>query len=316
MKKLYTFEQIKKEKVKVKETTENENGEKVTVEKEVEKEVKRGFFVRRPNRKLYDDAELYYAVKLSEGIKAGLLTKALLEKRYENDGGALSDPDIERWGSIYSDFYENQRELVELEDKERSEEEEARLKELKDLLNSTRSALTNFEMSQQNLFEQTAEVRARNKTILWWVLNLSYAISENGEEYSFFTDGSSEEKLEYYDQLTEEEDEFIEEVIKKFTYLISFWYVSKVDNEEDFREMLKEQDLDANLDTLEQALEASDRMDEAIKGDSEEEEATESEEAAPEESEEAAPEEAEDAEEVKEVESQTESELGESTDEN
>ena len=313
MKKLYTFEQIKKEKVKVKETTENENGEKVTVEKEVEKEVKRGFFVRRPNRKLYDDAELYYAVKLSEGIKAGLLTKALLEKRYENDGGALSDPDIERWGSIYSDFYENQRELVELEDKERSEEEEARLKELKDLLNSTRSALTNFEMSQQNLFEQTAEVRARNKTILWWVLNLSYAISENGEEYSFFTDGSSEEKLEYYDQLTEEEDEFIEEVIKKFTYLISFWYVSKVDNEEDFREMLKEQDLDANLDTLEQALEASDRMDEAIKGDSEEEEATESEEAAPEE---AAPEEAEDAEEVKEVESQTESELGESTDEN
>ena len=305
MKKLYTFEQIKKEKVKVKETTENENGEKVTVEKEVEKEVKRNFFVRRPNRKLYDDAELYYAVKLSEGIKAGLLTKALLEKRYENDGGALSDPDIERWGSIYSDFYENQRELVELEDKERSEEEEARLKELKDLLNSTRSALTNFEMSQQNLFEQTAEVRARNKTILWWVLNLSYAISENGEEYSFFTDGSSEEKLEYYDQLTEEEDEFIEEVIKKFTYLISFWYVSKVDNEEDFREMLKEQDLDANLDTLEQALEASDRMDEAIKGDSEEEEATESEEAAPEE---AAPEEAEDAEEVKEVESQTESE--------
>jgi len=309
MKKLYTFEQIKKEKLKEKETTENENGEKVTVEKEVEKEVKRDFFVRRPNRRLYDDAELYYAVKLSEGIKAGLLTKALLEKRYENDGGALSDPDIERWGSIYSDFYENQRELVELEDKKRSEEEETRLDELKDLLNSTRSALTNFEMSQQNLFEQTAEVRARNKTILWWVLNLSYAIAENGEEYSFFTDGSSEEKLEYYDQLTEEEDEFIEEVIKKFTYLISFWYVSKVDNEEDFREMLKEQDLDVNLDTLEQALEASDRMDEAIKGDSEEEETTESEEAA---SEEVAPEEAE---EVEEVEPQTESELDESTDE-
>ena len=83
MKKLYTFKQIKKEKVKEKETTENENGEKVTVEKEVEKEIERDFFVRRPNRKLYDDAELYYAVKLSEGIKAGLLTKALLEKRYE-----------------------------------------------------------------------------------------------------------------------------------------------------------------------------------------------------------------------------------------
>ena len=144
----------------------------------------------------------------------------------------------------------------------------------------------------------------------------------NGEEYSFFTDGSSEEKLEYYDQLTEEEDEFIEEVIKKFTYLISFWYVSKVDNEEDFREMLKEQDLDVNLDTLEQALEASDRMDEAIKGDSEEE-TTESEEAEAKNQEkyyDDAPafeeEKVEEIEEVEEVEPQTESELDESTDEN
>ena len=310
MKKLYTFKQYKTEKVKEKETTENENGEKVTVEKELEKKVARDFFIRRPNRRLYDDAELYYAVKLSEGIKAGLLTKALLEKRYENDGGSLSDPEIERYGTLYSEFYENQRELIDLEDKsEKSESDKKRLDDLKDILSSTRTALTAFEMSQQNLFDQTAEVRARNKTILWWVLNLSYAVAEDGKEYPFFTDGSSEEKLEYYDQLTEEEDEFIEEVIKKFTYLISFWYVSKVDNEEDFREMLKEQDLDANLDTLEQALEASDRMDEAIKGDSEEE-TTESEEAA---SEEVA---SEETEEVEEAEPQTESELDESTDEN
>ena len=310
MKKLYTFKQYKTEKVKEKETTENENGEKVTVEKELEKKVARDFFIRRPNRRLYDDAELYYAVKLSEGIKAGLLTKALLEKRYENDGGSLSDPEIERYGTLYSEFYENQRELIDLEDKsEKSENDKKRLDDLKDILSSTRTALTAFEMSQQNLFDQTAEVRARNKTILWWVLNLSYAVAEDGKEYPFFTDGSSEEKLEYYDQLTEEEDEFIEEVIKKFTYLISFWYVSKVDNEEDFREMLKEQDLDANLDTLEQALEASDRMDEAIKGDSEEE-TTESEEAA---SEEVA---SEETEEVEEAEPQTESELDESTDEN
>mgnify|MGYP003111834794 FL=1 len=268
MKKLYTFKQYKTEKVKEKETTENENGEKVTIEKEVDKKVTRDFFIRRPNRRLYDDAELYYAVKLSEGIKAGLLTKALLEKRYENDGGSLSDPEIERYGTLYSEFYENQRELIDLEDKsEKSESDKKRLDDLKEILNSTKNALTAFEMSQQNLFDQTAEVRARNKTILWWVLNLSYAVAEDGKEYPFFTDGSSEEKLEYYDQLTEEEDEFIEEVIKKFTYLISFWYVSKVDNEEDFKAMLEEQDLGGDLENLDTALEASDRMDEELKSE-------------------------------------------------
>ena len=281
MKKLYTFQQIKKEKVKEKETTENENGEKVTVEKEVDKKVARDFFIRRPNRKLYDDAELYYAVKLSEGIKAGLLTKALLEKRYENDGGSLSDPEIERYGTLYSEFYENQRELIDLEDKsEKSENDKKRLDDLKDILSSTRTALTAFEMSQQNLFDQTAEVRARNKTILWWVLNLSYAVAEDGKEYPFFTDGSSEEKLEYYDQLTEEEDEFIEEVIKKFTYLISFWYVSKVDNEEDFKAMLEEQDLGGDLENLDTALEASDRMDEELKSEEAPDEETPDEETA------------------------------------
>ena len=31
-----------------------------------------------------------------------------------------------------------------------------------------------FEMAQASLFDQTAENRARNKTILWWVLNMSY----------------------------------------------------------------------------------------------------------------------------------------------
>ena len=268
MKKIYTFKQYKTEKVKEKETTENENGEKVTVEKELEKKVARDFFIRRPNRRLYDDAELYYAVKLSEGIKAGLLTKALLEKRYENDGGSLSDPEIERYGTLYSEFYENQRELIDLEDKnEKSENDKKRLDDLKDILSSTRTALTAFEMSQQNLFDQTAEVRARNKTILWWVLNLSYAVAEDGKEYPFFTDGSSEEKLEYYDRLTEEEDDFLDEVIKKFTYLISFWYVSKVDNEEDFKAMLEEQDLGGDLENLDNALEASDRMDEELKSE-------------------------------------------------
>ena len=281
MKKLYTFKQYKTEKVKEKETTENENGEKVTVEKELEKKVARDFFIRRPNRRLYDDAELYYAVKLSEGIKAGLLTKALLEKRYENDGGSLSDPEIERYGTLYSEFYENQRELIDLEDKsEKSENDKKRLDDLKDILSSTRTALTAFEMSQQNLFDQTAEVRARNKTILWWVLNLSYAVAEDGKEYPFFTDGSSEERLEYYDQLTEEEDDFLDEVIKKFTYLISFWYVSKVDNEEDFKAMLEEQDLGGDLENLDNALEASDRMDEELKSEEAPDEETPDEETA------------------------------------
>ena len=65
--------------------------------KKVKKEVPYKFFLRRPTRTMTDEAELYYGVKLAEGIKAGLLTKALLEKRFENDGGTRSDDENEQY---------------------------------------------------------------------------------------------------------------------------------------------------------------------------------------------------------------------------
>jgi hypothetical protein len=134
MKKLYEFKLAKRETVTEKETKTNENGEKVTIEKEVEKPVDHHFFIKKPTRSLYDEAELFYGVELSRGIKAGLLTKALLAKRYENDGGSLSDGEIERFGNLYLDFYKStddyQRLLMDNTDKDPSGEDKEKLAKL------------------------------------------------------------------------------------------------------------------------------------------------------------------------------------------
>ena len=71
---------------KVVETTDGDGKKKETTTEEVKK-FEIGFAIRKPTRRIYDDANLYYAVKISEGVKAGMMTRALLEKRYENDGG-------------------------------------------------------------------------------------------------------------------------------------------------------------------------------------------------------------------------------------
>ena len=87
MKKLFDF-RIKKTTTETKkESSKNDKGETVTVEKDVETVVSQKVVLRKPNRSLYDEAELFYGVRLSEGIKAGLLTRALLAKRFSNDGG-------------------------------------------------------------------------------------------------------------------------------------------------------------------------------------------------------------------------------------
>ena len=80
---LYDFDVKKDVRKEVEEKSKNDKGEDVTVTTTVTEQEPFTFSIQKPTRKLYEEAELFYAVKLSEGIKAGLLTRPLLAKRYK-----------------------------------------------------------------------------------------------------------------------------------------------------------------------------------------------------------------------------------------
>ena len=116
-------------------------------------------------------------------------------------------------------------------------------------------------MAQSSLYDQTAENRARNKTILWWVLHLSYSDQESEgetEELQFFEGLNYEEKLANYDAMEEEDDEFILNIVAKFSYYVSFWYVSKVNTKDEFEALINAtdeegaEDVDEIIDEVEQ----------------------------------------------------------------
>ena len=243
MKKLFEFVIPKEEMVKETETTKNDKGEEVTTTKEVKKVVDKKFFLRKPTRKLFDDAELFYGVELSKGIKAGLLTRALLQKRFSNDGGTMGEKEREGYGQLYSDVFDKQVELQKLSliDKaNRTPEEQARYTSCQDFIREARGRIQEFEMQQSSLFDQTAENRARNRTILWWVLYLGYQINgEDEEETPFFGDGDYISRLELYDKMEEDEDDWAGECINKFFYYVSFWYVSKTSDPQQFKDLIK-----------------------------------------------------------------------------
>jgi hypothetical protein len=241
-KKIYEFEVPREEEVDVTEVTINDKGEEVQTTTKVKKEVQKKFFLRRPNRRLFDDAELYYGVKLSEGIKAGLLTRALLNKRFANDGGVLSEEEKDAYNELYDKIFENQVKMqtLALKTKEqRSGKENKEYDELTEWLREARIKIQEFEVSQQSLFDQTAENRARNKTILWWVLHLAYQKDEGDKESPFFGKGSFDERLERYDEVESEEDTFDMTVVSRFFYYTSFWYVSKTNDQDEFEQLLK-----------------------------------------------------------------------------
>ena len=98
-------------------------------------------------------------------------------------------------------------------------------------------------MAQASLFDQTAENRARNKTILWWVLNLAH--EQEGDNYTkVFSGESYEEMIASYDRYEEEEDDFVDEMLKKFSYVVSFWFVTKAETQEQLNVLLSTADDD------------------------------------------------------------------------
>lgn len=261
---LHHFTINKTEEIQTEEKSKNDKGEEITTIKKETKEVSVALKIRKPNRRLYDDADLFYGVKLSEGIKAGLLTKTLLAKRYENDGGPMSNPEKEKYAKLYIKLYEKENEIQKIQlnlDKEREEVKREQLTEAIIEMSTIKQELHQFELSQQSLFDQTAEVRARNQTIMWWVLNLSYS-GEGEEAVPFFAGDTFDEKLDTYDEIEDRENPFWGEAIRKFIYFASFWESGQITTEKEFKdaENIFNQNLEDQVEVPEVEVEDEDAL--------------------------------------------------------
>jgi hypothetical protein len=240
MKRIYEFTVNKEETVKEESVEKKKNGTEVTTAKEVKKDIPHKFFLRRPTRAMTDEAELYYGVRLAEGIKAGLLTRALLEKRFENDGGTRSDDENEEYKKVIEQlqgFHKEQSKILEINEKKRTPAQKKKIKELDKEIKPARRSLRDLQLVEDSLYEETAESRARNKVILWWMLSLAY--EENGtKEVEFFGEGGFETKLERYDEIDEGDVMFDVLVARKFAYYVSFWFVGRPNTQAEFQEMI------------------------------------------------------------------------------
>jgi len=237
---LFEFTVNKEETIKESHTETNDKGEKITTEKEVTKQIPVFFSIKKPTRKLYDEADLFFSVKLSEGIKAGLLTRTLLEKRFENDGGIFSEGDKDRYFELYRLVFEKENELQQVALNLKNLNEEQKNEKISGVyteLTLLKRDLQEYETLYSSLFEQTAENRAKNATVMWWVLFLSQYKKSEDEEYVGVFDGNTyDSKIESYDLYEEDDDNFWVEAIKKLVYFVSFWYSGNVQNEDDFKQ--------------------------------------------------------------------------------
>jgi len=216
-----------------KEKVNKDNGETITNIKK--------FGILKPNRRLREDGELFYASETSRFARAGVLPKAAWGTILSNGGGSISEKEREIYGNLLLEFrnysFDLQSILIKPES-DRTEQEKVKSEELLEKLEDIRKEIQSFESSQLSIFENTAEAKARNRAILWWVLQLSYSQNEQNEYVPVFSGETFEEKLESYDFYEEDqkEDSFILGVIRRLTYLITLWFLGRIDSLDDFKQ--------------------------------------------------------------------------------
>jgi len=227
-------------KVKNKKTGEMEE---ITKTKKVKKPISNEIIIFQPSRRQVEEADMEFSIEMSKCIKKGILTKAMLAKKYSDSGGLLSEEDSQRLVRSYSELQEVQTNLSKLmTKKEKSSEDEESISSLTEEFAKIRREIVDLETTYQAVFNHTADTKAQNKTILWYLINLAFYKGPDGVERPLFLGDDYDTKLDNYYEKDEGGDEIYDLAKEKLMAFVSFWYFSQNTTEEDFRKL--EQDMD------------------------------------------------------------------------
>jgi len=242
---LYQFTLDKETEKTVESTRKNKKTGEETITKR-KKKIKEPIQVqiKRPSRRELEEAELVYSIEMSKCIKSGILTKAMLGKKYSDTGGVFSKEDSENYAELYKSALDLQNEYVRLDTaKKKTEAQESRFEKVKGEIAVNRTAIIDFESNFQSLFDHTADSRAQNKILLWYCLQLTYVYDEEKDKFVEYFEGADfEEKTKSYYDLEEADDNFYWDLIKKVTTVVAFWYFNQASTQDEFEELIEKVD--------------------------------------------------------------------------
>jgi hypothetical protein len=152
----------------------------------------------------------------------------MLAKKYSDTGGLLAEEDAKALTKMYVEYGELSQENEKLQIKNvKSEKNKERMNEIAGRIAVLRKDIINVETSYSNLFNHTADVRAENKVIQWYILNLTYIQKDQDDEMSLLFEGRDfDQKLQVYYEMEEDGNELYDLVGGKIAALYSFWYYS------------------------------------------------------------------------------------------
>jgi hypothetical protein len=241
-KKLYQFT-IDKEVEKIEETSKKDRktGEEITTKKTVMVKQPIEFFIKRPSRRELEEAELEYSVEMSRCVKKGILTKAMLAKKYSDTGGIFSEDEAKTYSDLYKQVLDLQNEYIRLDSADQKDaKQKKRFETVKSGLADVKRKIVEIESNFQSFFDHTADIKAQNRLLLWYVINLTYIQYENDDKPKPYFEGSDfESKIEDYYEKEESNDQFYFAAIKKASTILAFWFFNQASEPKEFDELIE-----------------------------------------------------------------------------
>ena len=233
----FTLENKEKKKVEV-ERKNKETGEVETVIQNKTVKTPVEFVIKKPSRRIMDEAEAQYAIEMSNNIKRGIVTKAMLVKKYADTGGTLTEAETKDMVKKLqrSNELANKIQMLVATDKKGNKKE---IEDLNADLLILRQELTDIEMSMQGVYEHTADARSERAMLLWYTIQLVRVIEE-GEETLFFDGLLYDDQLESLYKKDEDGSDLEKEALEKMMSAISYWFYNNQATQEQIEEFVKQ----------------------------------------------------------------------------
>ncbi len=185
---------------------------------------------------MLQDSDIFRAMTESEYIKKGIITIPLLEKRVLNEGNVYTEKQLKRIEELKDIFPKKQLELDELNKTLEIDKTEDQKKQTEDLSKEIIGFIEEFDELRsinEGIYNRTAESLARNRTLLYLVLFLSYE-DKDDKFIPVFGEGTFEDRFKKYEELEERQDEYEYNLFKRLNLIVGAWYLGRASTKEDF----------------------------------------------------------------------------------
>ena len=248
----FTVEDVREVQEKTKEKRKNDKcfEEELEITKKVEKKVPFTIGIKEPTRRELEEADMEFSIEMSNCIKKGILTKAMLAKKYSDTGGLLAEADANKLVDLYAELADaeaeyTRRTLQNKNVKRLNEKVQKELDKLSARVGICRRDIVQLESSYQSLFNHTADTKAQNRIVMWYVTHLSYLKKSDDQEAEWeplFKGDTFEAKVDSYYEKDEKQDSLFELVSGKLAALLSYWYFSNETTKQDFDKIINDID--------------------------------------------------------------------------